>query len=91
MSESAATVAASDMRLPRMCRWFGHSFRKVSTKGDMLSHDRVKRYTWVTVEKCWRCNTERRIEHFDRHGYWFAFHREVEDRRLEEVIRRATR
>ncbi len=85
-----AEVAAT--KLPWRCRWFGHSWSSTKWSGDSFSAtDRKGRYTQHGVQTCWRCGTKKRVELFLRDLYWDSIRRDNEDKRLEEVIRRATR
>lgn len=79
-------------RLPLRCRIFGHSWHTVEYLTDNYNADsRRGKHTHARIEECWRCKTQRRYEWFDDHSYWRSVERDLEDERLEEVIRRATR
>lgn len=73
------------------CRHGWHSMRQVKIEGNALSSDRRKRHTFTRIFQCYRCPHTEQQEIFDSHNYWADFRREVEDRRLEEIIRRAMR
>ena len=79
-------------KLPRWCRWFGHSWRPTEwDAGHWSSSDRHERYTHSGVRTCWRCATTERVEWFDSRMYWDSVSRDREDERLERIIRHATR
>lgn len=78
--------------LPRRCRWFGHKWGHTKWDGTCFSaSDWKERHTHRGVRECYRCGAQEKVEWFDEHMAWAEFRRENEDRRLEEVIRRATR
>jgi len=84
--KSAATT------LPRRCRWFGHRWAPTDWSGDHWHASGWKeRHTHKGVRECYRCGTREKVEWFDERMAWAEFRREVDDHRLEEVIRRATR
>ena len=91
LSPGDAVMADVVGRLPWRCRHGWHDLRRVRTEGNPMSNHRHERHTTVLIEKCRRCGTEFRTEIFHSRSFWDDFNREVEDRRLEDVIRRATR
>jgi hypothetical protein len=84
--------ARSAAQIPRRCRWFGHRWGRTEWSGDHWHASGWKeRHTHTGVRECYRCGTEETVEWFDSRMAWAEHRRELEDDRLEAVIRRATR
>lgn len=72
------------------CRHGWHAMRRTKLVGARGS-DRRSRHTAIETLGCYRCGFTQQVEHFYRNSYWAEFNRELEDDRLERIIRKAAR
>lgn len=86
-------MAATRQRTPMSlrCRIGWHSMRRVALQRNLMSPSRRERHTSIATYECWRCPHTKTVETFHSWSYWRDFERELEDERLERVIRKATR